>query len=74
MLAREDIPGDKRLVAYVVSGDEASPSAGDLRSFLSEKLPSFMIPSSFVFLDAMPLTPNDKIDRRGVAGSDSRGW
>ena len=65
VVAREDNPGDKRLVAYVVSSN-ATPSSSELRSFLSEKLPPFMIPSSFVFLDSMPLTPNDKIDRRAL--------
>ena len=65
MVAREDIPGDKRLVAYIVS-DESSLNAGDLKAYLGEKLPSFMIPSSFVFMDTMPLTPNDKIDRRAL--------
>ena len=65
VVAREDIPGDKRLVAYIVS-DESSLNAGDLKAYLGEKLPSFMIPSSFVFMDTMPLTPNDKIDRRAL--------
>jgi amino acid adenylation domain-containing protein len=66
VIAREDIPGDKRLVAYIVASSSTPPSSNDLRSYLSEKLPPFMIPSAFVFLDAMPLTPNDKIDRRSL--------
>ncbi len=67
VVAREDTPGDKRLVAYIVcNNDIASPSAADLRSFLEGKLPSFMVPSAFVLLDKMPLTPNDKIDRRAL--------
>jgi aspartate racemase len=61
VIDREDIPGDKRLVAYVVSQEELT--GGDLRRFLKSKLPSYAIPSAFVFLKALPLTPNGKIDR-----------
>ncbi|MDF5714579.1 MAG: non-ribosomal peptide synthetase [Rhizonema sp. NSF051] len=61
VMAREDVPGDKRLVAYVVALEQVSPMA--LRSFLCNKLPEYMVPATFVFLDAMPLSPNGKINR-----------
>ncbi len=64
VLAREDAPGEKRLVAYCVCNGFARPASGDLHEFLRDKLPSHMIPSAFVFLDAIPLTPNGKIDRK----------
>ncbi|WP_218080279.1 non-ribosomal peptide synthetase [Anthocerotibacter panamensis] len=59
VLLREDAPGDKRLVAYVVG---ASDSA-QLRGLLQQKVPEYMVPGAFVFLEAMPLTPNGKVDR-----------
>ncbi|HYG64761.1 MAG TPA: amino acid adenylation domain-containing protein, partial [Thermoanaerobaculia bacterium] len=65
---REDRPGDKRLVAYLVAtaleGEAEPPGGGELRGFLRETLPDYMVPSAFVFLEALPLTPNGKVDRR----------
>ncbi len=64
VVVREDEPGDRRLVAYLVTDSEIS--IGDLRSFLSKKLPDYMIPSAFVRLDALPLTANGKVDRKAL--------
>ncbi|HET8846578.1 MAG TPA: non-ribosomal peptide synthetase, partial [Ktedonobacteraceae bacterium] len=63
VLAREDIPGEKRLVAYVELLQEEALSAQDLRRYLQERLPEYMLPSAFVLLEAFPLTPSGKIDR-----------
>jgi acyl carrier protein len=65
-MACENRPGDKRLVSYVVASHESTPTFNELRSFLKEKLPDYMIPSAFVFLDSLPLTPNGKVDRRAL--------
>ncbi|MCH8282829.1 MAG: non-ribosomal peptide synthetase [Chloroflexi bacterium] len=66
VVAREDTAGDQRLVAYLVPATEPAPSIGELRSHLNEKLPDYMVPSAFVFLDALPTLPNGKLDRRGL--------
>ncbi|HEX3559478.1 MAG TPA: amino acid adenylation domain-containing protein [Pyrinomonadaceae bacterium] len=59
----EDAAGDRRLVAYVVSKHNHTPSVEGLQGFLREKLPDYMVPSSIVMLDVMPLTPNGKLAR-----------
>ncbi|MGB6479856.1 MAG: amino acid adenylation domain-containing protein [Candidatus Sulfotelmatobacter sp.] len=66
VVAREDTPGDKRLVAYFVPSQEAPATVGELRDFLKEKLPKYMVPAVFVALEAMPLTPNGKVNRRAL--------
>jgi amino acid adenylation domain-containing protein len=64
--AREDVPGQRRLVAYVEAHRDPAPSPRELREFLRELLPEFMVPSAFVFLPALPLTPGGKVDRRAL--------
>jgi amino acid adenylation domain-containing protein len=63
---KEDARGEKRLVAYVVAASEQSPAPAELRRLLQGKLPSFMMPSAFVFLDSIPQTRNGKIDRKAL--------
>ncbi|MEG4028409.1 MULTISPECIES: amino acid adenylation domain-containing protein [unclassified Microcoleus] len=74
-LVREDNPGDQRLVAYIVANSELktqdSELINDLRCYLKQKLPQYMMPSAFVLLEAMPLTPNGKIDRRSLRAPDT---
>jgi acyl carrier protein len=70
VVAREDNPGSKRLVAYVVPGEGSDFQISGLRSFLKEKLPDYMVPALFVLLKSLPLTPNGKIDRKSLPVPD----
>ncbi len=69
VIAREDVPAKKRLVAYVVLNQPALRTT-DWRCFLKEKLPEYMVPSTFVVLEALPLTPNGKVERRALRAPD----
>ncbi len=79
VLAREDVPGNpsltggagKRLVAYVVPKEAQSLAVEELRGFLKDKLPGHMLPSAFVLLQALPLTPHGKIDRQALPAPDT---
>ncbi|MGW1374183.1 amino acid adenylation domain-containing protein [Streptomyces sp. NPDC002446] len=70
-LVREDVPGVQQLVAYVVAAEDAErPDPARLRAALGERLPEYMTPAVYVFLDAMPLTPNAKVDRKALPAPD----
>jgi acyl carrier protein len=64
VIAREDEPRDKRLVAYYTASEEVSVEA--LRAHLTVMLPEYMVPSGWVLMDALPLTPNGKLDRKAM--------
>ncbi len=66
VVVREGTEGDRRLVAYVAVQGEPVPSPAELRDFLWEQLPDYMIPAGFVRLSVLPLTPNGKVDRRAL--------
>jgi amino acid adenylation domain-containing protein len=65
VLAKEDA-GEKRLIAYLVPAQGAKPTPTELRHYLQQHLPDYMVPSTFVQLQTMPITPNGKVDRRGL--------
>ena len=71
VLVREDEPGDKRLVAYVVPNQEKFAGTSELRLFLRKKLPEYMVPSAFVPLKNFPLTPNGKVDLQALPSPDT---
>jgi amino acid adenylation domain-containing protein len=73
VLAREDIAEDRRLVAYIVLKPSVLSTRREIRSFLKETLPEYMVPSAFVFLDSLPLTPNGKVDRKSLPVPDRAG-
>ncbi|HIF42511.1 MAG TPA: amino acid adenylation domain-containing protein [Planctomycetes bacterium] len=71
VLLREDTPGHARLVAYVIAG-QAGTTADELKTALGDRLPAYMIPSVTVFLDALPLTPHGKVDRKALPEPEER--
>ena len=73
VITMEDKAGEKRLAAYVVAGKDEGVGASELRNYLKQKLPGYMVPSAFVLLEAMPLTPNGKINRRALPAPEQAG-
>lgn len=71
VIIREDRPDQKRLVAYIVPEKDQSSVVNDVRLFLSQKLPDYMVPSAYVILKALPLTPNGKIDRNALPAPET---
>ncbi|MDO3560284.1 non-ribosomal peptide synthetase [Ralstonia pseudosolanacearum] len=75
VIAREDQPGNRQLVGYVVAAEHTQPEPAALRRYLAEHLPDYMVPAAVVMLEALPLTPNGKIDRKALpapeAGADA---
>ncbi|MFF4663660.1 amino acid adenylation domain-containing protein [Streptomyces sp. NPDC001282] len=66
VVAREDTPGDKRLVGYLVPSGDTAPEPGELRELLGRTLPDYMVPAAYQVIDHVPLTPNGKLDRRAL--------
>jgi amino acid adenylation domain-containing protein len=74
VVINENAPDDKQLIAYLVAEDEgAMPVTGEVRAYLRERLPSYMIPNVFVTLERLPLTANGKVDRRALPAPVSAG-
>jgi acyl carrier protein len=66
VIAREDVPGKKRLVCYLIVRDGSSPTVSELRQFLKQKLPDYLVPSTFIILPQLPVLTNGKLDRRAL--------
>jgi amino acid adenylation domain-containing protein/FkbM family methyltransferase len=72
VVAREDVAGERRLVAYVVANEQQPAGVVELRAYLRERLPEYMMPQAFVMLEALPLTSNGKVDRRSLPAPEQQ--
>ncbi|HEX8275245.1 MAG TPA: non-ribosomal peptide synthase/polyketide synthase [Longimicrobiaceae bacterium] len=72
VVVREDTPGNRRLVAYVAAAPGPRPSVADLRAWLRDAVPEHMVPSAFLVLESLPMTPNGKLDRRALPAPEGR--
>ena len=72
VVARKDLRTENRIVAYVIAAENIVLALGDLQGLLRQRLPTYMVPSTFVILDAFPLTPNGKIDRKRLPSPEEK--
>ncbi|MFH9611115.1 amino acid adenylation domain-containing protein [Streptomyces sp. NPDC017448] len=72
VVAREDVPGDRRLTGYAVVAEGAEAGPGELRRYLAERLPGYLVPSAVLLLDALPVTLGGKTDHRRLPAPQSR--